>query len=93
VDSLDLRKFAGTSSKFLLLESLINNVNIEDESVKKAVYNLYGVISLVSFLNANKFLVSVYNCKEDKWYLYDDQEKVSCVGVESPSKNAYILFY
>eukprot|EP00347_Sterkiella_histriomuscorum_P018576 403344988 len=76
VDSLDLRKFAKTS---------------KDESAKKAVYNLYGSIQLAGFLNANKFNANVYNCKEDKWYQYQDQEKVSQTAIESP--NALTLKY
>ena len=50
---------------------------LEDESAKKAVYNLYGVVSVAGTLNANKFNASVYNIFEDKWYLYEDSDKVT----------------
>ncbi|CDW79660.1 ubiquitin carboxyl-terminal hydrolase 8 [Stylonychia lemnae] len=78
VDSLDLRRFANTS---------------KDDSVKKAVYNLYGTVQLAKLNNSHRFNSSVFNSKEEKWYLYEEQEQVSQSGIESPSKNAYILFY
>jgi ubiquitin C-terminal hydrolase len=62
VDSLDLRKFATVS---------------RDPSVKLAVYNVVGVVSLSSFLNANKFHSHVLNQREKRWYLYEEDEKAS----------------
>ncbi len=68
-------------------------MSIGDESVKVAVYNAVGVVSLSSFLNANKYHSHVLNQKEKRWYLYEEDEKASQAAVESPSKTAYILVY
>lgn len=57
------------------------------------MYSLYGVTSLAGTLNVNKYQAHVLNAREDRWYLYDENEKVSQSGIESPSKQVYLLFY
>jgi len=51
------------------------------------------VVSVSSFLSSTKFTASVLNFREGRWYSYEDDEQVVQKGVESPSKNAYMLFY
>ena len=71
VDNLDLRKLAPTS---------------RHASVKKGVYNLYSVVALDGYLNANKFKTTLLNQREGKWYTFEEDETVAqSHGVESPS--------
>jgi hypothetical protein len=63
---LDLRGYATVTSNFIW--DLFNC--IEDESAKLAIYDLYGVVSLEGFINANKFESYVLNRSENRWYRY-----------------------
>jgi uncharacterized UBP type Zn finger protein len=65
---------------------------VDDET--PPVYNLFGV-SEHSGVTANSghYTATVRNCKDGKWYRYNDSHVGSSSGEASVTGGAYLLFY
>lgn len=78
VDNLDLRKY------------VLGPIN-EDAP---PVYNLFGVSEHVgSTANSGHYTATVRNCKDGRWYRYNDAHVGETTGDAAVTGGAYLLFY
>ena len=77
VNGLDLSSFAGVS---------------KHESVKKGIYNLYGICHHMGSLSGGHYVADVKG-DDGKWYHCDDSIVSSLHSPQASSSSVYLLFY
>mmetsp|Transcript_16279 Transcript_16279/g.27518 ORF Transcript_16279/g.27518 Transcript_16279/m.27518 type:complete len:121 (+) Transcript_16279:279-641(+) len=56
-------------------------------------YDLCGIVNHFGSLTFGHYISVVRNPYEDKWYKYDDQNRIPIPADQISKQNAYILFY